>query len=195
MSSAAGINDAQWIGQEIGSFQVLRLLGRGAMGAVFLAEDSILKRKVALKLLPKGDDHSDSDKLQRFLREARSAARIIHPNVVQVFQIGDLPRHRFIAMEYVNGMTLQDRARMHGGQLPQDFAISRFLEAADALRFAANLGICHRDLKPQNLLINEMGELKVRTVKSYEVYGNDLRIPHFMAGPLRLTSTNKCLAN
>ena len=161
MSFAAGINDAQWIGQEIGSFQVLRLLGRGAMGAVFLAEDSVLKRKVALKLLPKGDDHSDSDKLQRFLREARSAARIIHPNVVQVFQIGDLPRHRFIAMEYVNGMTLQDRARMHGGQLPQGFAIARFLEAADALRFAANLGICHRDLKPQNLLLTKFERLKI----------------------------------
>ena len=161
MPSLAAFDDSHWIGQRIGSFQVLRLLGKGAMGAVYLAEDDVLKRKVALKLIPKGDDETDTERFERFLREARSAARIIHPNVVQVFQVGELDQHRFIAMEYVSGMTLRDYARMRGGRLQQDYAVERYLEAADALRFAANLGICHRDLKPQNLLLTKQHRLKI----------------------------------
>ena len=100
------------IGQRIGAFEIVRLLGAGAMGMVYLARDNVLRREVALKLLTKGSDEIDHELHERFLREARAAARLIHPNVVQIFQIGETPRHRYIAMEYVEGASTRHVARL-----------------------------------------------------------------------------------
>ncbi|HEX8703327.1 MAG TPA: protein kinase [Myxococcaceae bacterium] len=148
-------------GQSIGSFEIVRLLGAGAMGMVYLAKDNVLRRDVALKLLNKGNDEIDHELHERFLREARAAARLIHPNVVQIFQIGETPRHRYIAMEYVEGASTRHVARQYGGRMPMPFALEKMREAADALRLAASMGICHRDIKPANLLLTSAGALKI----------------------------------
>jgi serine/threonine protein kinase len=148
-------------GQRIGAFEIVRLLGAGAMGMVYLARDNMLRRDVALKLLSKGSDEIDPELQERFLREARAAARLFHPNVVQIFQIGETARHRFIAMEYVEGASTRHVARQYGGRLPMPFAMEKMREAADALRLAASMGICHRDIKPANLLLHSTGALKI----------------------------------
>ncbi len=148
-------------GQRIGAFEIVRLLGSGAMGMVYLARDGLLRRDVALKLLTKGADELDRELQERFLREARAAARLIHPNVVQIFQIGETSRHRFIAMEYVEGASTRQVAKQQGGRLPLAFGTEKMREAADALRLAGSLGICHRDIKPANLLLTSAGVLKI----------------------------------
>lgn len=148
-------------GQRIGAFEIVRLLGAGAMGMVYLARDNVLRREVALKLITKGTDEGDHELHERFLREARAAARLIHPNVVQIFQIGETSRHRFIAMEYVEGASTRHVAKQYGGRLPSPFAFEKMREAADALRLAASMGICHRDIKPANLLLTSTGSLKI----------------------------------
>ncbi|MDY7233234.1 protein kinase domain-containing protein [Hyalangium rubrum] len=148
-------------GQRIGAFEIVRLLGAGAMGMVYLAKDNILRRDVALKLLTKRNDEIDHELHERFLREARAAARLMHPNVVQIFQIGETARYRFIAMEYVEGASTRQVAKQHGGRLPEPFALEKMREAADALRLAGSMGICHRDIKPANLLLNAAKVLKI----------------------------------
>ncbi|WP_224362097.1 protein kinase domain-containing protein [Hyalangium versicolor] len=148
-------------GQRIGAFEIVRLLGAGAMGMVYLARDNVLRREVALKLLTKSTDEGDHELHERFLREARAAARLIHPNVVQIFQIGETTRHRFIAMEYVEGASTRHVAKQYGGRLPVPFAFEKMREAADALRLAASMGICHRDIKPANLLLTSTSTLKI----------------------------------
>ncbi|MBN1206419.1 MAG: serine/threonine-protein kinase [Myxococcaceae bacterium] len=148
-------------GQRIGAFEIVRLLGAGAMGMVYLARDNMLRRDVALKLLTKGTEEIDHELQERFLREARAAARLVHPHVVQIFQIGETQRHRYIAMEYIEGASTRHVARQYGGRLPPAFAMEKMREAADALRLAASMGICHRDIKPANLLLNSAGALKV----------------------------------
>jgi serine/threonine protein kinase len=149
-------------GQRLGSFELLRRLGAGAMGVVYLAKDSVLRRDVAMKLIAKyagGDE--DTSHHERFLREARAAARLIHPHVVQIFQIGETDEFRYIAMEYVPGLTALALAKRHGGHLPETFCMQKMREAADALCLAESLSICHQDIKPANLLLTESGALKI----------------------------------
>jgi serine/threonine protein kinase len=151
----------QLAGQWVGPFQLQKILGKGAMGVVYLAQDPVLRRSVALKLIAKADEAADVEQHERFLREARAAARLIHPNVVQIFQIGETLDFRFIAMEYVEGTSLSRAAKQHGGRLPEPFGMERMREAADALALAETFGICHRDIKPSNLLLTPGGTLKV----------------------------------
>ncbi|WP_438027044.1 protein kinase domain-containing protein [Sorangium sp. So ce233] len=148
-------------GQWLGPFQLVQLLGIGAMGAVYLARDSVLQRDVAVKLIAKGSGDTDVDRRDRFLREARAAARLLHPNVVQIFQVGEDEDVRYIAMEYVHGLTMAQAAKQHGGRLPEQFGIEKMREAAAALELAASFGISHRDIKPANLLLNASGTLKI----------------------------------
>lgn len=148
-------------GQWLGPFQLVQLLGIGAMGAVYLARDSVLQRDVAVKLIAKGSADTDPERRDRFLREARAAARLLHPNVVQIFQVGEDEDVRYIAMEYVHGLTMAQAAKQHGGRLPEQFGIEKMREAAAALELAASYGISHRDIKPANLLLNASGTLKI----------------------------------
>ncbi|WP_437317939.1 protein kinase domain-containing protein [Sorangium sp. So ce385] len=148
-------------GQWLGPFQLIQLLGIGAMGAVYLARDTVLQRDVAVKLIAKGSADTDPDRRDRFLREARAAARLLHPNVVQIFQVGEDEDVRYIAMEYVHGLTMAQAAKQHGGRLPEQFGIEKMREAAAALELAASFGISHRDVKPANLLLNASGTLKI----------------------------------
>lgn len=151
----------QLAGQWVGPFQLQKILGKGAMGVVYLAQDPVLRRSIALKLIAKADESADAEQHERFLREARAAARLIHPNVVQIFQIGETLDYRFIAMEYVEGTSLSRAAKQNGGRLPEPFGMERMREAADALAMAESFGICHRDIKPSNLLLTPAGTLKV----------------------------------
>lgn len=148
-------------GTNVDSFELVEMLGAGAMGVVYLARDRVLRREVAIKLILKNDAASEDDDQQRFLREARTAARLMHPHVVQIFQVGETSEFRYIAMEYVRGMTTLALAKRRGNRLPPVFCMRRMREAADALQLADSLGICHRDIKPANLLLTEQGKVKI----------------------------------
>jgi serine/threonine protein kinase len=151
------------VGQRVDSFELLRRLGAGAMGVVYLAKDHVLRRDVAMKIISKAEEGEDEDPAERdrFLREARAAARLIHPHVVQIFQIGETDELRYIAMEYVPGLTSLELAKRRGGRLPAAFCVQKMREAADALALAEALGICHQDIKPANLLLTSAGTLKI----------------------------------
>jgi serine/threonine protein kinase len=146
MKQGAATPLADLTGKWLGSFQIIKLLGKGAMGSVYLAKDSLLRREVALKVLAKDEGGVDEERYERFLREARAAARLIHPNVVQIFQVGESDDVRFIAMEYVEGMTTRQAAKQAGGKLSEQMCIEKMREAADALKLADTIGICHRDI-------------------------------------------------
>ena len=141
----------------IAHFRILGRLGEGGMGVVYRAEDETLRRTVALKLLP--DTAGDDETRQRFLREARSAAAITHPNVAMVYQVGEADGRQYIAMELVEGENL--RARLGRGQL--DVATARDLatQMARGLAAAHEKGIVHRDLKPENVMITPDGVVKL----------------------------------
>ena len=151
-----------WAGQRLGRFQITKVIGRGAMGVVFLAHDPDLKRDVALKILAK---QLTSDKrtfrLEQFIREARSAARLTHAHSVTVYEIGHDRGWYFIAMELVEGGTLLDLVRKKKRRVPIERICELIAQAADALSAAHKLGIIHRDIKPSNLMLTKDGKVKV----------------------------------
>ena len=141
-------------------YRILSLLGSGGMGEVHLAEDTSLERRVALKLLARsGALALDEDRSQRFLREARLASALSHPNIAQIFEIGDTGDVRFIAMEFVEGETL--RNRVADGPLPPAEVIDIAVQLFDALEEAHGKGIVHRDLKCANVMLTARGRVKV----------------------------------
>jgi len=147
------------VGQSIGHYKVLSFLGRGGMGEVYLAQDTRLGRKVALKLLPPSLSN-DEDRLRRFEREARSASALNHPNVCVIYEIGETDNERpFIAMEYVDGVTL--RRRFDGGSLRLTEAIDIAVQTSSALAAAHHAGVVHRDIKPENIMLRRDGYVKV----------------------------------
>ena len=146
-------------GRTLGDFHVLRHLGEGGMGQVYLAEQVSLKRKVALKIL-RADLAANPASLQRFKAEAEAVARATHANIVQVYAIGDLEGLHYMALEYVEGRNLGEHLAKKG---PPDLllALSVMRQVAAALQRAAELGIIHRDIKPENILLTRKGEVKV----------------------------------
>jgi predicted Ser/Thr protein kinase len=144
---------------ELLRYRILGPLGAGGMGEVFLAEDTRLSRKVALKLLP-SDACADPRRRERFVREARAAAMLSHPNVCTVFDAGEDAGGRvFIAMEYVDGATLAQKRRASPLSEPEIVGIA--IQAADAIEEAHRHGIVHRDLKTTNLMLTSRGQVKV----------------------------------
>ena len=140
-------------------YRVVRRLGAGGMGEVFLADDTLLTRRVALKVLP-AEVCGDPVRRERFLREARAAAALTHPNVCAVYDTGeDESGCVFIAMELVEGTTLTER--LAAGPLPEREVVEIALQAADALEDAHRRGIVHRDLKPSNLMLDARGRIKI----------------------------------
>ncbi|HEY1237306.1 MAG TPA: protein kinase, partial [Solirubrobacterales bacterium] len=138
-------------------YRLDRKIGSGGMADVWLAEDTELDRKVAIKIL---HDRfaQDSEFVRRFQREAQSAAGLQHPNVVGIFDRGQFLDTYFIAMEYVDGPSMKDLVK--GGMSPKD-AIDFTRQILNAARFAHRKGIVHRDLKPQNVLIDDEGRARV----------------------------------
>ncbi|MGA3190388.1 MAG: protein kinase [Bryobacteraceae bacterium] len=144
--------------ETLAHYRILSLLGKGGMGEVFLAEDTRLYRKVALKvLLP--EVAQDTDKLARFVQEARAASALSHPNAAHIYEIGEADGRHFLAMEYIEGETLEKR--LMGDPLPFAEMISIASQMADALDAAHSRGIVHRDIKPANLMIGARGHVKV----------------------------------
>src|SRR5687768_1375357 len=159
--SSGGANVDKWKGRKVKRFKLIDELGEGAMGRVFLAEDTVLKRHVALKLLPaKHRDGRPNQRTERLVREARSAASLEHPNAVQIFEIDQSGGVHYIAMELVEGGNLEKLVEM-SGPMELERACQLLAEAAEALAHAHVRGIIHRDVKPANLLLTRSGRCKV----------------------------------
>lgn len=151
--------DRDLTGRLIGDFRVIRLLGRGGMGEVYLAEQLALHRNVALKVL-REDLASDANYLARFREEAKSVASINHPNIVSVYVAGEEDGIVYMALEYVEGRNLRDYIAKKG-PLDTTTAIAVMRKVASALQCAAEKGLVHRDIKPENVLLTKKGEVKV----------------------------------
>jgi len=145
--------------ERIGRFKVLGELGRGAMGVVYLAEDPLLKRSVAIKVV-RGDAATQGDALVRFQKEAEISARLSHPGVVTVFDVGEESGlGPFMAMEYVEGEPLS--AEVQRGPLRPERAVLLLVQGVHALEAAHGAGIIHRDVKPENFMVSRAGSLKL----------------------------------
>lgn len=145
-------------GQSLGHYEIVEPLGAGGMGEVYLAEDTRLKRKVALKVLPAALV-SNPEANKRLWREARAAARLEHPNICAIHEIAESGECNFIVMQYVVGETLAERLRREKLSLPETLNIAA--QVADALAEAHAHGIIHRDIKPANVIVNDKGQAKV----------------------------------
>lgn len=147
-------------GQKINDrYEIIRSIGEGGMANVYLAHDIILDRKVAIKIL-RGDLAGDEKFVRRFQREALSASSLSHPNIVEMYDVGEDNGTYYIVMEYVEGMTLKQLIKKRGS-ISLSEAIDIMLQITDGIKEAHDSYIIHRDLKPQNILIKENGEIKI----------------------------------
>ena len=151
---------SQMIGTVLsGRYRLEAKLGSGGMSTVYLARDETLERWVAAKVLHR-EISDQPDQIERFRREARAVAQVSHPNVVAVIDAGEDGGRPYIVFEYVDGETLKDRIRREG-PLPVDEAVAYAIEIARALGYAHARSIVHRDVKPQNVLIDSEGSARV----------------------------------
>lgn len=147
------------LGKDIGGFRILRRLGSGAMADVYLADQCILRRQVAVKVL-KRHLAADESYVRRFQREAAAAASLVHANIVQIYEVGQVEQTHFLAQEYVQGLNLRQWLDRNGApDLRLALVIMR--QVAAALARAGQRGIVHRDIKPENIMLTRTGEVKV----------------------------------
>ncbi len=140
-------------------YEVVSHIGQGGMADVFLAVDSILNRQVAIKIL-RADLSTDTVSILRFEREAQAAAALAHPNIVEIYDVGDYKGHHYIVMEYVSGKTLKQVIRSRG-PLVNEEAIDIMKQLCSAVSEAHSRGIIHRDIKPQNVIVKADGSVKI----------------------------------
>jgi eukaryotic-like serine/threonine-protein kinase len=145
-------------GARLGRYEIRAKLGEGGMGEVYLAEDTRLHRKVALKILPT-ELAANKDRMRRFEQEAQAAAALNHPNIAHIYEIGEHDGTNFIAMEFVDGVTL--REKIHSEKSELKVLLKHLLQVAEGLAKAHASGIVHRDLKPDNIMITREGHAKI----------------------------------
>ena len=145
-------------GTQLGRYQIRSKLGEGGMGEVYLAEDTQLRRRVALKILS-GDLAANQDRMRRFVQEAQAAAALNHPNIAHIYEIGEVDGVNFIAMELIEGQTL--RAIIHGRETDSKKLLRYLRQVAEGLAKAHAAGVVHRDLKPDNIMITNDGFAKI----------------------------------
>ena len=150
------------VGQTVSHYRILEKIGEGGMGVVYKAEDLKLKRTVALKFLPKELEAHEPERA-RFLQEAQAASALNHPNVCTIYDIKEEDDQHFIVMEYVDGKTLREKivGASHDSPLRVDDIISYAIQIGDALHEAHSHGIVHRDVKPENIMVNTKNQIKV----------------------------------
>ena len=176
------------VGKVIGGYRVIRRIGSGGMGSVYLAEQSSMKRFVALKVL---NDELAEDQafIEDFMNEAKLAGRLNHPNIVRVYDFGKLENTYFIAMEYVDGQTLKDRVD-NEGKLPILDVVHIVQAVGGALEHAHKNGIIHQDIKPQNIMMTQSGEVKLADLGLARFAGDNpderhrkviIGTPHYMS--------------
>jgi serine/threonine protein kinase len=146
------------IGKTLAHYEVVATLGKGGMGEVYVAQDTKLQRRVALKVLPK-ETAADPERRSRFEREARAVAALSHPNIVTVHSVEEADGVHFITMELVEGRTLSKMLPRNGFPLGELLNIA--IPLADAVSSAHRSGITHRDLKPDNIMVDNEGRLRV----------------------------------
>ncbi|HEY6121822.1 MAG TPA: protein kinase [Pyrinomonadaceae bacterium] len=145
-------------GTRVGRYEILSQLGAGGMGEVYLAQDNVLDRRVALKVLP-SSVAADQDRMRRFVQEAKAAAALNHPNIAHVYEVGESEGIHFIALEYIDGRTLGDCIKRSETNLPK---LLKYLQhVAEGLAKAHESGIVHRDLKPDNIMVSRDDHVKV----------------------------------
>ncbi|HXG94171.1 MAG TPA: serine/threonine-protein kinase, partial [Blastocatellia bacterium] len=160
-SRIAGVSfgvEGWMISETISHYRIISKLGAGGMGEVYLAEDTRLDRKVAIKLLP-STSTADEQAKKRLIREARAAAKLDHANICAIHEVGEEAGHSFIVMQYVEGETLADRIKRKPVELEESLGIA--VQVADALSEAHSRGIIHRDIKPANIMLTSRGQVKV----------------------------------
>jgi serine/threonine-protein kinase len=139
--------------KRIGRFELIQKLGEGAMGKVYRAMDPLIERTVAIKTIPLALPEAEKKLFEdRFFREAKSAGKLSHPNIVTIYDVGETQDFAYIAMEYLDGPSLRDVLHEHGA-LPLELALDTARQMADALAFAHDHGVVHRDVKPPNVIV------------------------------------------
>src|SRR3989442_2272086 len=158
LSSGTPSKETLASGSRLGHYEIRSRLGAGGMGEVYLAEDMRLGRRVAIKILP-AETISDEHARKRLVREARAAATLDHPHICSVYEVGEANGRSFIAMQYIEGETLDLKLKQKPLELKDSLAIAS--QVADALAEAHTHGIIHRDVKPSNIIITARGQAKV----------------------------------
>ncbi|MDA0837937.1 MAG: serine/threonine-protein kinase [Planctomycetota bacterium] len=150
---------SRWVGKKLGGYEIVNFLGKGGMGAVYKGRQISMERFVALKILNE-KLVNDKDFIERFLQEAKSAGRLNHPNIIQVIDIDMSDGTYFFSMEYVDGPTV-GRILKDKGKLQVDESLEIAASTAEALHFAHKNSLVHRDIKPDNIMINSEGQVKL----------------------------------
>ncbi|MFY9450886.1 MAG: protein kinase, partial [Bacillota bacterium] len=148
------------IGEILGNrYEIKKLIGEGGMALVYLAQDLLLDRPVAIKLL-RSEYSSDQEFVERFQREAKSAAKLCHPNVVNIYDVGETENSHYIVMEYIDGISLKDLIKKEG-MLSVEDSLKIAEQICSALDHAHKNLIVHRDIKPHNIMITKQKHVKV----------------------------------